>query len=85
MPVRSIDNQAELMRHRARELLAGRRRARMAADGFNENGEIVVLDCAPTGEFACVLDVEDVVAEAATGWTPRTCCNPWTLVQGHNR
>jgi transposase len=62
----------ELMRHRARELLAGQRTAalnalrghlaeigliapqgthhayglkRMAADGFNENGEIVVPDC----------------------------------------
>ena len=72
VPVRSIDNQAALMRHRARELLAGQRTAalnalrghlaeigvvapqgaqhayglkRMAADGFNENGEIVVPDC----------------------------------------
>ena len=71
VPVRSIDNQAELMRHRARELLAGQRTAalnalrghlaeigliapqgvqhayglkRMAVDGFNENGEIVVPD-----------------------------------------
>ena len=70
--VRPIDNQAELMRHRARELLAGQRTAllnafrghlaeiglvapqgaqhayglkRMAADGFNENGEVVVPDC----------------------------------------
>ena len=72
VPVRSIENQAALMRHRARELLAGQRTAalnalrghlaeigvvapqgaqhayglkRMAADGFNENGEIVVPDC----------------------------------------
>ena len=64
VPVRSIDNQAELMRHRARELLAGQRTAalnvlrghlaeigvvgppkRLAGDGFNENGEIVVPDC----------------------------------------
>ena len=71
VPVRSIENQAALMRHRARELLAGQRTAalnalrghlaeigvvapqgaqhayglkRMAADGFNENGEIVVPD-----------------------------------------
>ena len=71
VPVRSVDNQAELMRHRTRELLAGQRTAalnalrghlaeiglvapqgvqhaydlkRMAADGFNENGEIVVPD-----------------------------------------
>jgi transposase len=70
--VRSIDNQAALMRHRARELLAGQRTAalnalrshlaeigliapqgaqhaydlkRMAADGFDENGEIVVPTC----------------------------------------
>src|SRR6202035_1532449 len=72
VPVRSIDNQAELMRHRARELLAGQRTAalnalrghlaeigvvapqgvqhaydlkRLAGDGFNENGEVVVPDC----------------------------------------
>ena len=74
VPVRSIDNQADLMRHRAREACSPasarrrstcfarpsgrdrphrRRRARtsayglkrMAADGFNENGEIVVPDC----------------------------------------
>jgi transposase len=72
VPVRSIDNQAGLMRHRARELLAGQRTAalnalrghmaeigvvaaqgaqhaydlkRMAADGFDDSGEIVVPDC----------------------------------------
>lgn len=71
-PVRSINNQAALMRHRARELLAGQRTAalnalrghlaeigvvapqgvqhaydlkRLAADGFDENGEVVVPDC----------------------------------------
>ena len=70
--VRSIDNQAELMRHRAREMLASQRTAlinalrghlaeigvvaaqgvqnayglkRLAADGFDDNGEIVVPDC----------------------------------------
>src|SRR5271155_269949 len=70
--VRAVENQAELMRHRTRELLAGNRTRmlnalrghlaeigvvapqgaqhayglkRMAADGFNENGEIVVPDC----------------------------------------
>ena len=70
--VRSIENQAELMRHRARELLAGQRTSllnalrghmaeigviapqgaqhaydlkRLAADGFDDNGEIVVPDC----------------------------------------
>ena len=72
VPVRSIDNQAELMRHRARELLSGQRTSllnalrghmaeigivaaqgvqhayalkRMAAGGFDDNGEIVVPDC----------------------------------------
>jgi transposase len=72
VPVRSIENQAELMRHRVRELLAGQRTAllnalrghlaeiglvapqgaqhayglkRLAAGGFDENGEIVVPDC----------------------------------------
>ena len=72
VPVRSIDNQAELMRHRARELLAGQRTSllnalrghmaeigvvapqgaqhaydlkRLAADGFDDNGEIIVPDC----------------------------------------
>jgi transposase len=71
-PVRSIDNQAELMRHRSRELLAGQRTSlinalrghlaeigvvapqgaqhayelkRLAVDGFDDNGEIVVPDC----------------------------------------
>ena len=70
--MRSIDNQAELMRHRTRELLAGQRTAalnalrghmaeigvvaaqgaqhaydlkRLAADGFDDNCEIVVPDC----------------------------------------
>jgi transposase len=72
VPVRSIDNQADLMRHRTRELLAGQRTSllnalrghmteigvvapqgaqhayalkRLAADGFDDNGEIVVRDC----------------------------------------
>jgi transposase len=70
--VRSIDNQADLMRHRARELLAGQRTCllnalrghlteigvvapqgaqhayglkRLAADGVDDDGEIVVPDC----------------------------------------
>src|SRR5579883_1275217 len=70
--VRSVDNQAQLMRHRTRELLDGDRTRmlnalrghlaeigvvapqgvqhayalkRLAADGFDENGEIVVPDC----------------------------------------
>ena len=72
VPVRSIQNQAELMRHRARELLAGQRTSlinalrghmaeigvvapqgahhaydlkRLAADGFDDSGEVVVPDC----------------------------------------
>jgi transposase len=72
VPVRSIDNQAQLMRHRARELLVGQRTQllnalrghlaeigvvaaqgaqnayalkRMATEGCDENGEIVVTDC----------------------------------------
>jgi transposase len=70
--VRSVENQAQLMRHRARELLVGQRTQmlnalrghlaeigviaaqgaqnaymlkRLAADGCDENGEIVVADC----------------------------------------
>jgi transposase len=73
VPVRSIENQAELMRHRARELLAGQRTSllnalrghlaeigvvapqgaqraydlkRLAAGGFDENGEVLLPDCA---------------------------------------
>ena len=72
VPVRSVENQAALMRHRARELIVGQRTAalnalrghlaeigvvaaqgvqhaydlkRLACDGFDENGEIVVPDC----------------------------------------
>ena len=71
VPVRSVENQAALMRHRARELMVGQRTAalnalrahlseigvvaaqgvqnayalrEMAAEGFDENGEIVVPD-----------------------------------------
>src|ERR1700738_2687988 len=90
VPVRSIDNQAELMRHRARELLAGQRTAalnalrghlaaiglvapqgaqhayglkRMAADGFNENGEIVVTDCV-RGALRSLVGQIDALDEA---------------------
>src|ERR1700678_4803790 len=72
VPVRSIDNQADLMRHRTRELLAGQRTAllnalrgllaeigliapqgahhayglkRVAIDGFDANGQVLVPDC----------------------------------------
>ena len=90
VPVRSIDNQADLMRHRARELLAGQRTAalnalrghlaeigliapqgahhayglkRMAADGFNENGEIVVPDCV-RGALRSLVGQIDALDEA---------------------
>src|ERR1700751_4814604 len=90
VPVRSIDNQAELMRHRARELLAGQRTAalnalrghlaeigviapqgvqhayglkRMAADGFNENSEIVVTDCV-RGALRSLVGQIDALDEA---------------------
>jgi transposase len=86
VPVRSFDNQAELMRHRARELLAGQRNAlrghlaeigliapqgaqhayglkRMAADGFNENGEIVVPDCV-RGALRSLVGQIDALDEA---------------------
>ena len=90
VPVRSIDNQAELMRHRTRELLAGQRTAllnalrghlaeiglvapqgashayglkRMVADGFNENGEIVVPDCV-RGALRSLVGQIDALDEA---------------------
>ena len=90
VPVRSIDNQAELMRHRARELLAGQRTAalnalrghlaeiglvapqgaqhaydlkRMAVDGFDENGEVVVPDCV-RGALSPLVGQIDALDEA---------------------
>ena len=90
VPVRSIDNQAELMRHRARELLAGQRTSllnalrghmaeigvvapqgaqhaydlkRLAADGFDENGEIVVPDCVRVA-LRPLIDQIDALDEA---------------------
>ncbi len=90
VPLRSIDNQAALMRHRARELLAGQRTAllnalrghmaeiglvapqgaqhayelkRLAADGFDENGEIVVPDCV-RGALSRLVDHIDALDEA---------------------
>jgi transposase len=72
VPVRSVENQAALMRHRSRELMVGQRTAalnalrghlseigvvaaqgvqnayvlkRLACDGIDDDGEIVVLDC----------------------------------------
>jgi transposase len=88
--LRSIDNQAALMRHRARELLAGQRTAllnalrghmaeiglvapqgaqhayelkRLAADGFDQNGEIVVPDCV-RGALSRLVDHIDALDEA---------------------
>ena len=90
VPLRSIDNQAALMRHRARELLAGQRTAllnalrghmaeiglvapqgaqhayelkRLTADGFDENGEIVVPDCV-RGALSPLVDQIDALDEA---------------------
>ncbi len=88
VPVRGIDNQAELMRHRARELLAGQRTSlinalrghlaeigvvapqgaqhayylkRLAADGYDDDGEIVVPDCvrAALRPLICQIDALD--------------------------
>jgi hypothetical protein len=97
VPVRSIDNQAELMRHRARELLAGQRTAalnalrghlaeigliapqgaqhayglkRMAVDGFNENGEIVVPAIAPAEAVQPLVAVEAAFAVAPPPFPP---------------
>ena len=85
--VRSIGNQAELMRHRARELLAGQRTSllnalrghmaeigvvapqgaqhaydlkRLAANGFDANGEIVVPDCV-RGALRPLVDQIDAI------------------------
>ena len=91
VPVRSIDNQAELMRHRSARAArrpahggcsmlcaaiwprsaSSRRRARsmpmdlkrMAADGFNENGEIVVPDCV-RGALRSLVGQIDALDEA---------------------
>jgi transposase len=93
VPVRSIDNQAQLMRHRARELLVGQRTQllnalrghlaeigvvaaqgaqnayvlkRMATDGCDENGEIIVGDCvrAALAPLARQIDALDAEIEA---------------------
>jgi transposase len=97
VPVRGLENQAQLMRHRARELLVGQRTQllnalrghlaeigviaaqgaqnayglkRIAAEGFDENGEIVVPDCvraalAPLVRQIDLLDGEiEVIDEA---------------------
>jgi transposase len=52
VPVRSIDNQAELMRHRARELLAGQRTAALNA----LRGHLAEIGLiAPQGEMAILV------------------------------
>ena len=88
VPVRTIENQAELMRHRARELLAGQRTAalnalrghlaeigvvapqgayhaydlkRLAVDGFDEYGEVLLPDCVRVAlrPLVCQIDALD--------------------------
>jgi transposase len=90
--VRSVENQAELMRHRARELLAGNRTRmlnalrgnlaeigvvaaqgaqhayglkRLLADGFDDNGEVVVPDCVRRALAPLVRQIDAVDAEIA--------------------
>ncbi len=93
VPVRSVENQAQLMRHRARELLAGNRTRmlnalrgnlaeigvvaaqgaqhayalkRLVADGFDENGEVLVPDCVRQALAPLVhqIDAIDIEIEA---------------------
>ena len=101
VPVRSIDNQADLMRHRTRQLLAATQRTaalnalrghlaeigliapqgaqhayglkRMAADGFNENGEIVVLDCV-RGALRSLVGQIDFALDEAIGADRQGAC-----------
>ncbi len=90
VPVRSVENQAALMRHRARELMVGQRTAalnalrchlgeigviaaqgvqnayalkRLAGDGFDDSGEIVVPDCVRLALAPLVRQI-DVLDEA---------------------
>jgi transposase len=90
VPVRSVENQAELMRHRARELLAGHRTGmlnalrghlaeigvvaaqgaqnayalkRLLADGFDDNGEVVVPDCVREALAPLVHQIDAIDAE----------------------
>src|SRR5580704_12544694 len=62
VPVRSIDNQAELMRHRARELLAGQRTAALNALR-GHLAEIVVPDCV-RGALRSLVGQIDALDEA---------------------
>lgn len=90
--VRSVENQAQLMRHRARELLAGNRTRmlnalrghlaeigvigaqgaqhayelkRMAAEGFDANGEVVIADCVREALAPLVRQIDAIDAEIA--------------------
>jgi transposase len=90
--VRSVENQAELMRHRARELLAGNRTRmlnalrgnlaeigvvaaqgaqhayglkRLLADGFDDNGEVVVPDCVRQALAPLVHQIDAIDEEIA--------------------
>ena len=93
VPVRSVENQAALMRHRARELMVGQRTAalnalrghlseigvvaaqgvqnayalkEMAAEGFDENGEIVVPDCVRLALAPLVRHIDALDARSFT-------------------
>jgi len=90
--VRSVENQAELMRHRARELLAGNRTRmlnalrgnlaeigvvaaqgaqhayglkRLLADGFDDNGEVVVPNCVRQALAPLVHQIDAIDEEIA--------------------
>ena len=90
VPVRNVENQAQLMRHRARELLAGNRTRmlnalrghlaeigvvaaqgaqhayalkRLLADGFDDNGEVVVPDCVRQALAPLVHQIDAIDAE----------------------
>jgi transposase len=90
VPIRSVENQAELMRHRARELLAGNRTRmlnalrghlaeigvvaaqgaqhayalkRLVADGFDDNGEVIVADCVREALAPLVRQIDAIDAE----------------------
>ena len=84
VPVRSVENQAALMRHRARELMVGQRTAtfkkrghlseigvvaaqgvqnayalkRLAYDGVDDDGEIVVPDCVRVALLPLVRQID---------------------------
>jgi transposase len=90
--VRSLENQAQLMRHRTRELLAGNRTRmlnalrghlaevgvvaaqgvqnayrlkRLASEGVDENGEVVVADCVREALAALLRQIDAIDAELA--------------------